>query len=154
MFDSVYISRPLPLAPSEAESAWDRWYGRLPLTPTRRARPCRGLWTRPPVAAAHPDRLVLRHVRGTFWVLGRPVSVELELLVSSHEATEVGFRPFHLQWPVTTEHYMESACRVVQDLSDQILSEARTPALVTGPVLSQDHRRPTVRPAHPQLQPS
>lgn len=154
MFDTVYISRPLPLAPSEAESTWDRWYSSLPLTLTHRVRPCRGLRTRPRVGAANADHLVLRHVRGTLWVLGRPVPVELELLVSSREATEVGLRPFHMQWPVTTTHYMESAFRVVQDVSDQIHSESRVPVPVAGPMMSDGFRRHTVHTAHRQLQPS
>jgi hypothetical protein len=123
VFDTAYTSTQLPMAPLPAGSALDVWHGQLPTARTgfRKLHAEPGLWLSKELQPPGTDHRILRRIRGTLWVLGRPVPVELELLTWSNKSSELGLRPMRLWWPVQTTSYLDHASATVGRIAETIV---------------------------------
>jgi hypothetical protein len=117
MFDTVYISKTLPLPVEEAGRVVDRWHSRL-------GRACRGLpflragrrlWITPCLQGPTTDPFVLRRGRAVLWVGIRPVRVEFEL-VSVPGTASVAFFPRSLPPVIESGRYERAIHKAVDDV--------------------------------------
>jgi hypothetical protein len=118
MFDTVYISKTLPLPVEEAASVVDHWHMRL-------TRACRGLpflragrhlWMKPDLRGPTADPFALRRGRGVVWVGIRPVRVEFEL-VSLPGSASVAFFPCSLSPIVESRRYEKAIHGALDDVT-------------------------------------
>ncbi len=127
MLNTAYISRIFPLGPADAIDATEAWRcdlasaasgGRLVAAHRLRLRQC--------FETTGCDPLLLRRLRGTLWVDGWPVAVELELVSFSRDASEIAVRPSSIRWPVLTERYEKDATRAVEEIVSAIKIAAKS----------------------------
>jgi hypothetical protein len=128
VYDSVYVSRVVPLCPDDAIRATEAWYRRLVLARGgKRLLGGRKLLLRPRFEPTDFDPLLLRRLRGTLWVgWWWPVPIELELAKYSRVATEIALHPTAAHWPVAIERYGVDAARAVEEVVAAITKGLQT----------------------------
>ncbi len=125
MVNTSYISRVFPLDAAAAIAATEAWHCDLASAGARRLVAGHRLRLRHRFEPTDFDPLLLRRLRGTLWVGGWPVAVELELVRYSRYASKIALRPSGLRWPVLTERYEYTAARAVAEVVDSIMAAAK-----------------------------
>ena len=127
MLKTAYISRIFPLGPADAIDATEAWHRDLaPAAAGGRLVAAHRLRLRQRFETTGCDPLLLRRLRGTLWVGGWPVAVELELVTYSQDASEMAVRPCSTRWPVLTERYEKDATRAVNEIVSAIKIAAKS----------------------------
>jgi hypothetical protein len=127
VLNTIYISRVFPLGRVEAIGAIEAWHRDLSMaTGRRRLAVGHRLRIRPRFEPTGCDPLLLRRLRGTLWVAGWPVAVELELVRYSRCASEIALRPCSIRWPVVTQGYEKNAVRAVEEIVTVLTAGAKT----------------------------
>jgi hypothetical protein len=116
MFDTAYVSRTLPLCPTEAAGIADLWHWGLDeiSVGSRFVRAVDRLWLGGELSSVSPDPSAIRHTPGILWVCGRPVRVEFEIAAWSATATTVAIRPVGRASVTSTGRYARAAYRAVE----------------------------------------
>jgi hypothetical protein len=127
VLNTAYISRIFPLGPADAIAATEAWHCDLASAAGGgRLVAAHRLRLRERFETTGCDPLLLRRLRGTLWVGGWPVAVELELVSYSRDASEIAVRPSSTRWPVLTERYEKDATRAVNEIVSAIKIAAKS----------------------------
>jgi hypothetical protein len=122
MFDTSYISKNVPLCPTEAAGITDLWYRQLDEVSvgSRFVRAADRLWLSGEVGPEAPEQWRIRHIPGILWVRCRPVRVEFEVSAWSATTTTVALRPQGWSSVIDTERFGEAAFRAVEKLAHSL----------------------------------
>jgi len=123
MFDSDYISKNIPLCPTEASGITDLWHRQLGEVSvgSRFVRAADRLWLSGEVRPGAHDQWPIRHIPGILWVRGRPVRVEFEISAWSATTTTVALRPQGWASIIDSERFGEAAYRAVEKVAGSLM---------------------------------
>lgn len=123
MFDTTYVSKTLPLCPTEAAGIADLWHWGLDeiSVGSRFVRAVDRLWVGAELSSVSPDPSAIRHTAGILWVCGRPVRVEFEIATWSATATTVAIRPVGRASIASTGRYARAAYRAVERVTQSLM---------------------------------